>query len=125
VASDQDFVEYVCGQIGLGAQITYKKMFGEYALYLDGKVVAFVCDNQLYLKPTAEGRSALGAVAEHSPFPGAKPHFRIDDELDNRELLQRALRATASVLPLPKPKPKPKAKATKRPSKPAAKRGSS
>ena len=104
MASDADFVEYVCAQVGLGGELTYKKMFGEYALYLNGKVVAFVCDNQLYVKPTAEGRAVLGRVSEHSPFPVAKPHFRIDDELDQRELLQRLLRATALALPTPRPK---------------------
>ena len=114
MASDQDFVEYVCNQIGLARQLTYKKMFGEYALYLNGKVVAFVCDNQLYVKPTPEGRSVLRTVCEHSPFPVAKPHFRIDDELEDRELLQRLLQATASALPGPKPKP------TKRKSKTAS-----
>lgn len=104
MASEQDFVEYVCNQVGLERELTYKKMFGEYALYLNGRVVAFVCDNQLYVKPTPEGRAVLGTVSEHSPFPVAKPHFRIDDELDNRDLLQRLLRATASALPIAKPK---------------------
>ncbi|MEO7115476.1 MAG: TfoX/Sxy family protein [Caldimonas sp.] len=104
MASEPDFAEYVFAQIGLGPEITYRKMFGEYAVYLNGTVVAFVCDNQLYVKPTAQGRALLGRAAEHSPFPGAKPYFRIDDELDQRELIQRLLRATALAAPLPKPK---------------------
>lgn len=99
MASDQDFVDYVSAQIGLGPRVTHRKMFGEYALYLDGTVVAFVCDNQLYVKPTAEGRAVLGRVSEHSPFPGAKLYFRIDDELDQRELMQQLLRATAIAAP--------------------------
>lgn len=110
MASEPGFVEYVCNQVGLGRELTYKRMFGEYAIYLNAKVVAFVCDNQLYVKPTAEGGSVLGTVSEHSPFPGAKPHFRIDDALEDRELLHRLLRATANALPMPKPKP-PKRKA--------------
>ena len=109
MASDQDFVEYVCSQVGLGAALTYKRMFGEYALYVNGTVVAFVCDNQLYVKPTPEGRGVLNAVSEHSPFPGAKPHFQIDGELEDRELLQRLFRTTATALPLPKSKPRKRA----------------
>ncbi|MCK7502621.1 MAG: TfoX/Sxy family protein [Comamonadaceae bacterium] len=35
-------------------------MFGEYAIYLDGKVVALVCDNQFFVKPTDAGRALLG-----------------------------------------------------------------
>jgi TfoX/Sxy family transcriptional regulator of competence genes len=112
MASDQSFVEYVCEQAGLGSALSYKKMFGEFALYLEGKVVALVCDNQLFLKPTPQGKELLGVVSEHSPYPGAKAQFRIGDELDDRDLLKRLLVATARALPPPKAKPvkrKPKA----------------
>lgn len=110
MASDQDFVQYVCEESGLRDALTYKKMFGEYALYLDGKVVALVCDNQLFVKPTAEGRGLLVAVSEQPPYPGGKPYFQIDVAFDDPELLGRLLRTTALALPLPKPKAaKPKA----------------
>ncbi|MBK7782715.1 MAG: TfoX/Sxy family protein [Ardenticatenia bacterium] len=104
MATDQDFVQYVCEESGLRDALSYKKMFGEYALYLDGKVVALVCDNQLFVKPTAEGRGLLGAVSEQPPYPGGKPYFQIDIEFDDPELLGRLLRITALALPLPKPK---------------------
>jgi TfoX/Sxy family transcriptional regulator of competence genes len=110
VASDRDFVEYVANQAGLGPALTHRKMFGEYALYLHGTVIAFVCDNQLYVKPTPEGRSVLRTVTEHPPYPNAKPYFRIDVELDDRELLQHLFQVTARALPAPKAKPKPKAR---------------
>jgi TfoX/Sxy family transcriptional regulator of competence genes len=45
-------MEYICEQIAEAGNISYKKMFGEYAVYCDEKVVAFVCDNQLFVKPT-------------------------------------------------------------------------
>ena len=47
MASDKSFVDFVVDQIENAGQITYKKMFGEYAVYCNGKVVALVCDNQL------------------------------------------------------------------------------
>ena len=104
MATDQDFVEYIRTQSGLRDGLSYKKMFGEYALYLNGKVVAFACDNQLYVKPTPEGRAVLKKVSEHPPYPGAKLYFRIDEELEDRELLQKVFLTTARALPLPKPK---------------------
>ncbi len=110
MATDQDLVDYIRSQSGLGEQLTYKKMFGEYALYLNGKVIAFACDNQLYLKPTDAGRSLLKTVSEHPPYPGAKLYFRIDDEIEDRDALRSLLRATADALPLPKPKAAPKVK---------------
>jgi TfoX/Sxy family transcriptional regulator of competence genes len=87
-------------------------MFGEFALYLDGKVVALVCDDQLYLKPTAEGRQFLGTVPEASPYPGCRPFLLMSAELDDPERLAAALRITADALPLPKPKAKARRKAS-------------
>lgn len=104
MASDVDFVAYVCEQAGLGDALSYRKMFGEYALYVDGRVVALVCDNMLFVKPTDAGRALLGAVEEAPPYPGAKPHWRLDEVLDDGERLGRLLRATAAALPLPRPK---------------------
>ena len=120
MATDASFVEYVRTQSGFADRLSWKKMFGEYALYLGGKVVAFACDNQLYVKPTDAGRAVLASPSEHSPFPGAKPYFRIDDELDDRDRLARLLLVTADALPLPKGKAATKRSAAS-PSKPARK----
>ncbi len=106
MATDQSFVEHLQSQSGLRHDLSFKKMFGEYALYFQGKVVAFACDNQLYLKPTEQGRALIGKVSEHPPYPGAKLYFLIDEQLEDRELLSQLFRATADALPLPKPKSK-------------------
>lgn len=102
MSSDVDFVRFVCEQAGLDDRLTYRKMFGEYAVYLDGKVVALVCDNQLFVKPTVRGRALLREPDEQRPFPEAKLYFRLSAELDDRELLQRVLVATAQEVPEPK-----------------------
>ena len=95
-------------------------MFGEYALYLDEKVVALVCDDQLFLKPTYEARAFLGKVRLASPYPGAKDYFLLVDELDDPDLLREVVLVTARALPEPKPKV---AKSAKRASR--GRRGSS
>jgi DNA transformation protein and related proteins len=110
MASDLEFVEYVREQISDAGQISYKKMFGEYAIYYDDKVIALVCDNQLFIKPTASGRSMISEVVEASPYPGAKPHFLIGEQLDDREWMSKLIQLTASEVPLPKPKKPKKAK---------------
>lgn len=106
MASDLESVLYIVDQSGLGTRLTHKRMFGEYALYLDTKVVAFVCDNRLYLKPTDAGRALLGTPTEAPPYPGAKSYFLLEEELEDAPRLRRALEVTAAVLPLPKPKTK-------------------
>ena len=104
MATDPDFIQYVHEQSGLGSELSYKKMFGEYALYLRGRVLGFVCDNQVFLKPTEPGKHLLGKIKEGAPYPGAKAYWVIDEQLDDPDLLRRLLSVTADALPLPAPK---------------------
>jgi TfoX/Sxy family transcriptional regulator of competence genes len=104
MSTDTDFIEYVHEQAGLGGSLTSKKMFGEYGIYFDGKIVAVAADNSLFLKPTDAGRALLPNVVEAPPYPEAKNWFQIDEYLDDTELLQRLIRVTADALPVPKPK---------------------
>lgn len=106
MASDLDFVEYVVDQLADVGAITYRKMFGEYAVYCDGKIVALICDNQLFIKPTEAGRSFIGDVVEAPPYPGAKPSFLIGDQIEDKDWLSNLVRLTTNELPNPKPKKK-------------------
>ncbi len=81
-------------------------MFGEYVLYSRGKVVALICDNQLFVKATEAGRLFIGEVVESSPYPGAKLAFLIQDQIENREWLSQLITLTEKELPKPKPKKK-------------------
>ena len=72
MSSDKSFVDFIVDQIENARQITYKKMFGEYAVYYKDKVVALVCDNRLFVKPTIAGRAFIRNVTEAPPFPVAK-----------------------------------------------------
>jgi TfoX/Sxy family transcriptional regulator of competence genes len=110
MATDLEFIEFVTEQIESAGTITYRKMFGEYALYSNGKVVALVCDNKLFVKPTTAGREFIGNVTEGSAYPGAKPSLLIEDKLDDKEWLSQLIRITEKELPEPKPKKKQKKK---------------
>jgi TfoX/Sxy family transcriptional regulator of competence genes len=104
VATDQRTVDFLAEQLStLG--VSARKMFGEYALYCHGKTVALVCDDQLFVKPTAPGRAFIGDVVEAAPYPGAKPSLLIDPDLwDDGDWLCQLIRITADALPMPKPK---------------------
>jgi TfoX/Sxy family transcriptional regulator of competence genes len=121
MASDPGFIEFVCEQVRGAGRIAHRRMFGEYALYCDGKVVALVCDNQLFLKPTRAGGALLGRVREAPPYPGARMYFLIDTQLDDAESLAAVVRATAAELPEPRV-PETRSKATKNTRKKAAKK---
>ena len=109
MATDPAFVEHLIDLLADVPGVSARRMFGEYALYVGPKVVALVCDNQLFVKPTAAGRALLGNPVEAAPYPGAKPCFLIDEQLDDAPFMAVLVVATASEVPLPKPK-KPKRK---------------
>ena len=107
MATDQEFVDFLVDHMASAGDVAFRKMFGEYALYCDGKVVALVCDNQLFVKPTPGGRAFIGEPTEAPAYPGAKKSFLIEDAFEDRDWISELIRITAQELPAPKPK-KPK-----------------
>lgn len=103
MASSKEFVEYVCEQIGRAGEITYRKMFGEYGVYCNGKIVMLVCDNQCFLKQTEAGKKILTEIVEVPPYQGAKPYFLIEN-LEDKNYLEELIKATYEELPEPKPR---------------------
>jgi len=102
--SDLGFVEFAVGQIEKAGEITFKKMFGEFALYSDGIIFALICNDQLFIKPTEAGRAFIKEGVEAPPYPGAKPCFLIEDQLENKEWISTLVRLSVKELPPPKPK---------------------
>ena len=104
MATDQAFIAYVAEQAQLGASLTFKKMFGEYGVYLDGKVIAFACDNSLFVKATEATDEITRGLPRRPPYPGAKPYPVADELLDDSDALKSLLTQTADGLPAPKPR---------------------
>lgn len=102
MASKKNNVDFILEQIAGAGSVFAKKMFGEYGIYYDDKFVAFVCDDQLFIKPTHSGRTFIGDVVEGYPYPGAKPYLLIPDELwNNSKWLTTLFEISAAELPLP------------------------
>jgi TfoX/Sxy family transcriptional regulator of competence genes len=115
MATELKFVQFVHEQSGLGPDMSFRKMFGEYGFYLGDKLVALACDNALFVKPT-QALERLGLrLPTRPPYSGAKPYAVADELLDEPTQLARLLIATADLLPAPKAKPAPRKPAKGRP----------
>jgi TfoX/Sxy family transcriptional regulator of competence genes len=102
MSSSQKVVDFIVGQMMGAGDVTFKKMFGEYGIYCGGKMVASVCDDKLFVKPTAGGRAYIGDVVEALPYPSAKPSFLISaQKVEDFEWLSGLIKITAEELPLP------------------------
>jgi DNA transformation protein and related proteins len=108
MSSRKETIEFLQEQMSGAGRITARMMFGEYALYCEGKIIAFVCDDQLFLKPTGAARAYLGDSLEEAPaYPGSKMYYLISgDKWDDIDWLCGLIRTTMPELPEPKPKKK-------------------
>ena len=107
MASSEEFVRYICDQMSGAGEITYRKMFGDYGVYCNGKIFALICDNRLFVKMTGAGSVVWPGLPQEPPYEGARPHFAVD-EVDDARRLCALVTATCSELPMPKPKKKAK-----------------
>lgn len=101
MGSDVGFVEFVVDQIDADCAVTYRKMFGEFGLYSHGTFFGLICDDSLFIKPTEAGRTFIGDVAEAPAYPGARPSFLIEDEVEDGPWLSELVRITARELSAP------------------------
>lgn len=106
MSSSQSFVDLILEQLSQAGHVSARKMFGEYALYCDNKVVGLICDDTLYIKITEPGKKFVGkCYQEGYAYPGAKVSMMIDgDKIEDEEWLSQLVRITAENMPLPKPK---------------------
>ncbi len=104
MSTKQATIDFLLDQLADVPGVSARKMFGEFAVYSQGRVVALVCDDQLYVKPTQAGRAHIGSPTEAPPYPGAKSYFLVDEQLDDADWLSQLVKKTAAELPLPKKK---------------------
>ena len=104
MATSIDFIEYVCDQINGVGEIRYKKMFGEYLVYVNDKPVITVCDNTAFVKKLECIDEVMKNAELGFPYKGAKEHYILD--VDNSELCKTIVKKVEKVTPIPKKKSK-------------------
>ncbi|TNE72486.1 TfoX family protein [bacterium] len=102
-----EFITYLQDSLPADFEITYKKMFGEYGIYCEGKMIAMACDNQLFVKTHSAVESDFANFLQNgAPYPGAKIHFIVDFEKMNIDELSKLIQILIELTPLPKKKKK-------------------
>ena len=104
MATDKEFITYLLDTLSPVGKLSAKPMFGEYALYMDDKILGLVCDNQLFLKITNAGRAVLGDdVVEAPAYPGSKPYFLVES-VEDTEFMNELIHKSWQELPFKKTK---------------------
>ncbi len=105
MASSKDYLDYILEQLSDLEDITYRSMMGEYMLYYKGKIIAYICDDRLLVKPVKAAKNLLPDAPMESPYQGAKDMLLVE-EVDDRRFLKELFLAMYEELPMPKPKKK-------------------
>ena len=104
MATSVDFIEYVCDQIRGVGDIRYRKMFGEYMVYVNDRPIFLVCDNTVYIKKVDCLTDKMKDADTGVPYEGSKEHYILD--IDNREFSFEIADILKEIIPIPKPKKK-------------------
>ena len=100
MATSKEYMVYVCEQLRDIDGVTYKKMFGEYMVYVHEKPVLLVCDNTVLVKEVPELAELMRDAPEGYPYDGAKLHYLLD--IEDRELTSRVIATLEPITPLPR-----------------------
>ena len=100
MATSENFKTFILEQLADAGYVRARKMFGEYCLYLQEKLVGVIADERLFIKPTKEVENILKSVKPMPAYKGAKNSFYIE-EVDNREYLCELVKTAYNSLPMP------------------------
>ena len=78
MASSVDYLNYVLDILRKLDNITYKRMMGEYLLYLDGVLFGGIYDDRFLIKITKSNENK--DLVKEIPYPSAKPMYLVDSE---------------------------------------------
>lgn len=100
MSTSKEYMQFVLDQLEEFPDVTYRKMLGEYMVYLQGRPVLLVCDNCAMVKKLPELAELMRGAPDGLPYEGARVHSVLD--LEDRELVRQVMDILLRVTPLPK-----------------------
>ncbi len=103
MATNKEYLTFVLEQLSEIDNITYRQMMGEYIIYQNGKIAAYLCDNRLLVKPVPSAETMLPDAPHEPPYDGAKDMILLE-QIEDKQFLTQLFNAMYDELPLPKKK---------------------
>lgn len=102
MSTSKEYMDFVLEQLDGISGVTYRKMFGEYLVYVQERPVLLVCDNCVMVKKLPALAHLMADAPEGVPYDGAKAHYLLD--IENRELVKAVVEILVQVMPVPRRK---------------------
>lgn len=101
MSTSKEYLNYILDQLSEVEGITHRQMMGEYIIYMQGKIAAYLCDDRLFVKPTPSAVKMLPEAEMQPPYEGAKSMLLVES-VDDRQSLKALFDAVYPELPAPK-----------------------
>ena len=103
MATSKEYLAFILDQLSDVDGITHRQMMGEYIIYMNGKIAAYLCDDRLLVKPVPSAVKLMPNATYEPPYEGAKDMLLVDN-IDDRAFLKELFEAMYDDLPHPKKK---------------------
>lgn len=100
MATTVEYIKFVCEQVPTRYEVRYKKMFGEYMVYVNDKPILLVCDNTVFIRQLPQLCDIMKNTETACPYNGAKEHYILD--VEDVELVDKVVDVLEKITPLPK-----------------------
>ena len=102
MACTTEYIEFVCNVLAPLGEVRYRKMMGDYVIYLNDKCVITACDNLAFIKKLDCIADLMKDAETGCPYSGAKEAYILD--ISDKRLVRTVLPILWDNLPFPKKK---------------------
>ena len=98
MATSTEYLDFILEQLSALDGITHRKMMGEYIIYHQGKIAAYLCDDRLLVKILPSTTAMMPNAHKEPPYDGAKDMLLVEN-VDDREFLKTLFETMYPELP--------------------------
>lgn len=100
MACSSDFIEFICAELAPLGEVSFRKMMGDYVIYVNDKCVITACDNMAFVKKLTCIAELMADAETGCPYKGAKEAYILD--FRDRQKTLKVIETLWEALPFPK-----------------------
>ena len=104
MSTSKEYMQFVLDQLEEFPDVTYRKMFGEYMVYVNERPVLTLCDNRVFVKKLPQVAVLMADAECGYPYEGAKEAYLLN--LGDDAQIDALLPMLVEHTPLPRPRKK-------------------
>ncbi len=104
MACSSDFITFICDVLAPLGEVRFRKMMGDYVIYVNDKCVITACNNTAFVKKLPCIAALMADAETGCAYQGAKEGYILD--LEDRQKALQVIAALWEELPFPRSKKK-------------------